>query len=151
MSARPVCGDLGGMRKACVRVTSLAICAVGAAALVVGCSLGASQPSDFCKSVASLDSAVAQINQNYLSKSTVPAVETSMAKVSTTVKNLSETAESEFADEVKSVEAAATSLEKTVAAAVDRPVPANMEAARTSMRDLTSAVKDLSKSTSETC
>lgn len=74
-----------------------------------------------------------------------------MATVSTTVKNLSETAESEFADEVKSVEAAATSLEKTVAAAVDRPVPANMEAARTSMRDLTSAVKDLSKSTSETC
>ena len=74
-----------------------------------------------------------------------------MATVSTTVKNLSETAESEFADEVKSVEAAATSLEKTVAAAVDRPVPANMEAARTSMRDLTSTVKDLSESTSESC
>ena len=74
-----------------------------------------------------------------------------MATVSTTVKNLSETAESEFADEVKSVEAAATSLEKTVAAAVDRPVPANMEAARTSMRDLTSAVKDLAETTYVTC
>jgi hypothetical protein len=139
------------MRKAGARVTSLAICAVGAATLVVGCSSGGSQPSDFCKSVASLDSAVAQINQNYLSKSTVPAVETSMATLATTVKNLSETTESEFADEVKAVEAAATSLEKTVTAAVDRPVPANMEAARTSMRDLTSAVKDLSTSTSETC
>ena len=139
------------MRKACLRVTSLAICAVGAATLVVGCGSGGSQPSDFCKSVAALDSAVAQINQTYLSKSTVPAVETSMSTLGTTVKNLSETAESEFADEVKAVEAAATSLDKTVAAAVDRPVPANMEAARTSMRDLTNAVKDLSKSTSETC
>jgi len=139
------------MRKVWLRVSSLAVCAIGAAASVVGCGAGGSQPSDFCKSVASLDSAVAQINQNYLSKSTVPAVEKSMATLGTTVKNLSETAESEFADEVKAVEAAATSLDKTVAAAVDRPVPANMEAARTSMRDLTNAVKDLSKSTSETC
>jgi hypothetical protein len=101
--------------------------------------------------VAALDSAVAQINQNYLSKSTVPAVETSMATLGTTVKNLSETAKSEFTDEVKAVEAAATSLDKTVAAAVDRPVPANMDAARTSMRELTDAVKNLSNSTSETC
>jgi len=139
------------MRKACLRVTSLAICAVGAATLVVGCGSGGSQPSDFCKSVASLDSAVAQINQNYLSKSTVPAVEKSMATLGTTVKNLSETAESEFADEVKAVEASATSLDKTVAAAVDQPVPANMAAARTSMSELTTAVNDLSKSTSESC
>ena len=138
------------MRKACLRISSLAICA-GAAALVAGCSSAGSQPSDFCKSVASLDSAVAQINQNYLSKSTVPAVEKSMATLGTTVTNLSATAEAEFADEVKAVEAAATSLDTTVAAAVDRPVPANMEAARTSMRDLTTAVKDLSNSTSETC
>jgi hypothetical protein len=125
--------------------------ATGAAALLVGCTAGGTQPSDFCKSVASLDAAVTQINQNYLSKSTVSAVETSMATLDTTVKNLRETAESEFADEVKAVEAAATSLDKSVAAAVDRPVPANMEAARTSMRDLTSTVKDLSQSTSETC
>ena len=148
---RPVCGDLGGMRKACLPVSSLAMWATGAAALLVGCSAGGTQPSDFCKSVASLDAAVTQINQNYLSKSTVSAVETSMATLDTTVKNLKETAESEFADEVKAVEAAATSLDKSVAAAVDRPVPANMEAARTSMRDLTSTVKDLSQSTSETC
>jgi hypothetical protein len=125
--------------------------ATGAAALLVGCSAGGTQPSDFCKSVASLDAAVTQINQNYLSKSTVSAVETSLATLDTTVKNLKETAESEFADEVKAVEAAATSLDKSVAAAVDRPVPANMEAARTSMRDLTSTVKDLSESTSESC
>jgi hypothetical protein len=148
---RPVCGDLGGMRKACLPVSSLAMWATGAAALLVGCTAGGTQPSDFCKSVASLDAAVTQINQNYLSKSTVSAVETSMATLDTTVKNLKETAESEFADEVKAVEAAATSLDKSVAAAVDRPVPANMEAARTSMRDLTSTVKDLSQSTSETC
>ena len=125
--------------------------ATGAAALLVGCSAGGTQPSDFCKSVASLDAAVTQINQNYLSKSTVSAVETSLATLDTTVKNLKETAESEFADEVKAVEAAATSLDKSVAAAVDRLVPANMEAARTSMRDLTSTVKDLSESTSESC
>ena len=125
--------------------------ATGAAALLVGCSAGGTQPSDFCKSVASLDAAVTQINQNYLSKSTVSAVDTSRATRDTTVKTLMETAVSECADEVTAVEAAATSLDKSVAAAVDRPVPANMEAARTSMRDLTSTVKDLSQSTSETC
>jgi hypothetical protein len=151
MPVRPVCGDLGGMRNAGLRVSSLAVCAGGVAALLVGCSSGGSQPSDFCKSVASLDAAVTQINQSYLTKSTVSAVETSMDTLGTTVKNLSETAESEFADEVKAVEAAATSLDKTVAAAVDRPVPANMNAARTSMSDLTSAVKNLSESTSQSC
>ena len=151
MLTRPVCGVLGGMRKAGLRVSSLALGAAGAAVLVLGCSSGGSQPSDFCKSVAALDSAVAQINQTYLTKSTVPAVETSMAALGTTVQNLSKTAEPEFADEVKPVEAAATSLDKTVTAAVGQPVPANVDAARASMRDLTSAVKDLSKSTSETC
>jgi hypothetical protein len=149
MLARPVCGVLDGMRKAAL--FSLGLGAAGAAILVVGCGSGGSQPSDFCKSVAALDSAVAQINQTYLTKSTVPAVETSMATLGTTVQNLSKTAEPEFADEVKPVEAAATSLDKTVTAAVGQPVPANVDAARASMRDLTSAVKDLSKSTSETC
>jgi hypothetical protein len=139
------------MRKAGLRVSSLALCAAGATVLVVGCSSGGSQPSDFCKSVAALDSAVAQINQSYLTKSTVPAVETSMATLGTTVQNLSKTAEPEFADEVKPVEAAATSLDKTVSTAADQPDPANIEAARASMRDLTSAVENLSKSTSETC
>ena len=74
-----------------------------------------------------------------------------MGTLGTTVRHLSKTAGPELADEVKPVEAAAKSLDKTVAAAVDQPVPANMEAARASMRDLTSAVKNLSKSTSETC
>jgi hypothetical protein len=140
------------MRKASLRVSSLAVCAVGVAALSAGCSSEGSQPpSDFCKSVASLDAAVTQINQTYLSKQTVSAVKSSMAALGTRVKNLSQTAGSEFQDEVNAVEAASTSLDKTVAAAVDRPVPANMNAARTSMRDFTSAVNHLAESTSESC
>ena len=148
MLARPVCGVLGDMRKAAL--CSLGLGAAGAAVLV-GCGSGGSQPSDFCKSVAALDSAVGQINQTYLTKSTVPAVKTSMATLGTTVQNLSNTAEPEFADDVKPVKAAAANLDKTVTAAVGQPVPANVDAARASMRDLTSAVKNLSKSTSETC
>jgi len=139
------------MPKARQRHVSLAAGAVVAAAVLVGCGSGGSQPTDFCKSVASLDAAVSQINQSYLSKSTVPAVETSMATVSAAVKNLSSTAGSEFADEVHAVETAATALDKTVAAAVDKPVPDNMAAARSSMRDLTTAVDNLSKSTSQSC
>lgn len=139
------------MSKARHRLCSVAIGATGAAAVLVGCSSGTAQPSDFCKSVDSLTAAVSQINQNYLSKATVSAVETSLATVSAAVKNVSMTAESEFTDEVDAVKAAATSLDKTVAAAVDQPVPANMAAARTSMSELTTAVNDLSKSTSESC
>jgi hypothetical protein len=139
------------MRTAPLRASSLATCVIGAAGLLTGCGAGQSQPSDFCKSVASLDAAVAQINQSYLSKSTVSAVETSMNTLGTAVTNLSKTAESQFADEVKAVEAAATRLDKTVAAAAAHPVPPNMNAARTSMRDFTTTVKALSESTSETC
>ena len=138
------------MSKARRRFSFLAIGATGAAAVLVGCSSGA-QPSDFCKSVDSLAASVSQINQNYLSKATISAVETSLATVSAAVKNVSMTAESTFADEVDAVTSAATSLDKTVAAAVDQPVPANMAAARTSMSELTTAVNDLSKSTSESC
>ena len=139
------------MSKARRRLCSLAIGATGAAAVLVGCGSGGAQPSDFCKSVDSLAAAVSQINQSYLSKATISAVETSLATVSAAVKNVSKTAESEFTDEVDAVKAAATDLDKTVAAAVDQPVPANMAAARTSMSELTTAVNDLSKSTSETC
>ena len=147
----PVRDDHDGMRKASLQVASLVACAVGAAALLVGCSSAGSQPSDFCKSVATLDSAVSQINQSYLTKSTVAAVQSSMATLGAAVKNLSQTAETEFSDEVKAVEDAATSLDDNVSTAADQPTPANVDAARTSMRDLTSAVKDLAKSTSETC
>lgn len=140
-----------GMPKSRHRLYALATSATGAAVLLVGCGSGGGQPSDFCKSVDSLTAAVSQINQNYLSKATVSAVETSLATVSAAVKNVSMTAESEFTDEVDAVKAAATSLDKTVAAAVDQPVPANMAAARTSMSELTTAVNDLSKSTSESC
>ena len=133
------------------RLCSLAVSATGAAVILVGCQAGGAQPSDFCKSVDSLAAAVSQINQSYLSKATISAVETSLATVSAAVKNVSMTAESEFTDEVDAVKAAATGLDKTVAAAVDQPVPANMAAARTSMSELTTAVNDLSKSTSESC
>jgi hypothetical protein len=146
-----VCGDIGGMPNPRRRLYSLAVSATGAAVILVGCQAGGAQPSDFCKSVDSLDAAVTQINQNYLSKSTVAAVETSLATVGAAVKNLSKTVESQFADEVHAVEAAAAQLDKTVSAAVDRPVPANMSAARTSMSELTTAVNNLSQSTSQSC
>lgn len=140
-----------GMPKSRHRLYALATSATGAAVLLVGCSSGGGQPSDFCKSVDSLDAAVTQINQNYLSKSTIPAVEKSLATLGTAVTNLSKTAESQFADEVDAVKAAAAKLDKTVTAAVDQPLPANMAAARSSMSELTTAVNNLAESTSQSC
>lgn len=143
------------MRKSRHRLVSRALCSAGAAVVLVGCSSGGgsgeNQPSDFCKSVDALDAAVTQINQTSLSKSTISAVETSLATVDTAVKNLSSTVEPEFAEEVTAVETATRELDKTVAAAVDQPVPANMDAARTSMSELTTAVDDLAQGTSESC
>ena len=129
----------------------MAVCALGAGTLLSGCSGGSQASSDFCKSVASLDAAVVQINQNYLTKSSVAAVESSMAALGTRLENLSQSAGSQMPDEVKAVEAAGEQLNTTVSAAVDQPVPHNMNAARTSMRDFSTAVNDLAKSTSESC
>lgn len=128
-----------------------ALCTVGVAALLVGCGSGGEAPSDFCKSVDALDAAVTQINQTSLSKSSIEAVETSLATVDVAVANLSSTMESEFAAEVDAVEAATASLDKTVAAAVDQPVPANLTAARASMSELTTAVDDLDQAANSGC
>ena len=138
------------MRKSRQRLCALVLC-TGATASLVGCGSGGGQPSDFCKSVDALDAAVTQINQSSLSKSTISAVETSLATVDAAVKNVSQTVESEFADEVNAVEAAATRLDTAVAAAVDQPAPANMDAARTSMNALTTAVDELDQSASDSC
>lgn len=129
----------------------LALWVAGATALVTGCSAGGSPPSDFCKSVDALASAVTQINQSSLNKSTVSAVESSLATLGAAVDNLVQTAEPEFADEVEAVEAAAIQVDQTVGAAVDRPTASSLDAARTSMRDFTTVVKDLDQSTSESC
>jgi hypothetical protein len=124
---------------------------VGAAAVLVGCSSGGEAPSDFCKSVDALDATVTQINQSSLTKATIEAVEASLAAADTAVKNLSDTVESEFAQVADAVEAAMTELDQTVTAAVDQPTPGNLDAARQSMSELTTAVDDLSDSTSDGC
>jgi len=139
------------MRKSRLRVGALVMSVSTVATVLVGCSAGGDAPSDFCKSVDALAAAVKQINQTSLTKSSVDAVEASLATVDQAVANLSSTAESEFADEVGAVEAATTELDHNVAAAVDSPTPAKMTTARTSMSDLTTAVNDLDKATSDSC
>jgi hypothetical protein len=131
----------------------LGVWVLAAAAPLVGCDAdaGTKPPSEFCKAVDSLGASVTQINQNSLSKSSVSAVQTSLATIGNAVDNVRATAEPEFSDQVDAVDAAASTLEKTVTAAVDQPNPSNMDAARTSMRELTSATEDLSKSTSQGC
>jgi len=117
---------------------------------LVSCNSG-NTPSNLCKAVDSLGAAVTQINQTPLSKSTISAVESSLASVDTAVENLSDVGESDFTEEISAVEAAATELDKTVSTAVDRPVPANTAAARESMAELTTEVNNLSESTSDDC
>jgi hypothetical protein len=138
------------MRKSGHRLCSLVISTTGAAAILVSCNSGGT-PSNLCKAVDSLSAAVTQINQTPLSKSTISAVETSLASVDTAVENLSDVGESDFTKEISAVEAAGTELDKTVSTAVDRPTPANTAAARESMSELTTEVNNLSESTSDDC
>jgi hypothetical protein len=118
---------------------------------LVSCGSGEKAPSDFCKSVASLDSAVTQINQSPLTKSTVAAVQDSLDAIDAAAKNLTDTAGAKFPSEVAAVEAGVTALDASVKAAVDRPTPHNVNAARTSMQALTTGVNDLSEATSSSC
>ena len=67
------------------------------------------------------------------------------------VENVEATAESEFSDQVDTVDAAATTFDKAVTAAADQPSPSTFDAARTALGELTSAVKELSTSTSQSC
>ncbi len=131
-----------------------AVLALGtlAAATLVGCGADSSAPpSGFCKSVGTLTATVEQINADYLSKSTIPAAQESLKTIDAAVANLSDTVEAEFADDVAAVEKATKSLDEAVATAVEETVPANVDAARTALADLTSAVETLSEDTSEAC
>ncbi len=139
------------MRSSRVPAPTLVLCAVALAPLLVSCGSGDKAPSDFCKSVASLDSAVSQINQSSLTKSTVGAVQDSLRRIDAAAKNLTDTAESQFSSEVAAVEAGVTALDASVMAAVDQPTPSNVNAARTAMRTFTTSVNSLSKATSSSC
>ena len=130
---------------------ALTLCAALAAPGLVSCSSGGAQPSDFCKSVAALDSAVSTINETPITRSTVSAVQASVDQIDVAVRNLSATAESEFASEVDAVKAGAAELDASVATAVERPAPQTFDAARDSMRAFTTSVNDLAKSTSSSC
>ena len=152
MLAGLVCEDSGGMRKPVHRVGYLVLATTGAAAVLVGCSAeGSDPPSDLCKVVDALDSAVTQINQSPLTKSTTEAVEASLASVNTAVTNMNKLDEPQFEDELNAVDSAATQLDKTASAAVDAPTGPNTAAARASMSNFTTEVKNLSKSTADTC
>ena len=118
---------------------------------LVSCGSGDKAPSDFCKSVATLSSAVTQINQSALSKSTLAAVGDSLHQIEAAAKNLTATAKSQFPSEVAAVESGATALKSSVTAAVHQPTPSNVNAARTSMRSFTSSVNSLSSATSSSC
>jgi hypothetical protein len=139
------------MRSSRVPAPALVLCAVALAPVLASCSAGDAAPSDFCKSVASLDSAVSQINQSSLSKSSMGAVQDSLRRIDAAAKNLTDTAGSQFSSEVAAVEAGVTALDATVTAAVDQPTPSNVNAARTSMRTFTTSVDSLSNATSSSC
>ena len=142
---------MGSMRDPRLRLGALALSTVATSAVLVGCGSGGDSPTAFCKAVDALSATVTQINESSLTKSTISAVEASLAAADTAVQNLSDTVESEFADEAAAVESAMAELDQTVTAAVDQPSPGNMDAARESMSELTTAVDDLSDNTSESC
>lgn len=139
------------MRDSPPRTGVLSLCVVLAVTGLAACSSAGDQPSDFCKSVAALDSVVKTINENPVTRATVPAVEASLHQIDSAAKNLAATAESQFASEVDAVKAGAAELDKTVAAAVEHQSPANVDAVRVSMRTFTTSVDDLAKSTSSSC
>lgn len=121
------------------------------ASLLVGCGASDQAPSDFCKSVDALSSAVKQITQTSLSKSSLEALQTSVSTLKTSVTNLADSAEPEFSDEVDAVTTAAKQLGDDIGTAVKSPSSDNLYAARTSMSALKTAVKDLDDATSSSC
>jgi hypothetical protein len=127
------------------------MCVVAAASGLAACKSGGAQPSDFCKSLSSLNSTVSTINENPIAKSTVPAVKKSMTEINSSVKNLSDTASSDFSSEVKAVQSGAATLDKTVTAAVNHKTPATVSAARASMKSFTTDVKNLSDAATSSC
>src|SRR5512141_1264 len=139
------------MRDSPTRAGVLSLCVVLAGTGLAACGSGGDQPSDFCKSVAALDSVVTTINENPITRSTVPAVKASLNQIDAAAKNLAEAAQSQFASEVDAVKAGAADLDKTVAAAVEHQSPATVNAVRVSMRTFTTSVDDLAKSTSSSC
>ncbi|QWZ09831.1 hypothetical protein KRR39_08910 [Nocardioides panacis] len=139
------------MRSSRVPAPALALWVAVLAPALVSCGSAEKAPSDFCKSVAGLDSAVTQINQSPLTKSSVAAVQDSLDQIDAAAKNLVDTAGSQFPGEVAAVQAGVTALDASVKAAVDQPTPHHVNAARTSMRALTTGVDDLSKATSSAC
>ena len=139
------------MRDSLTRAGVISLCVVFAGTGLAACGSGGDQPSDFCKSVAALDSVVNTINESPVTRSTVPAVQASMNQIDSAAKNLSQTAQSQFASEVNAVKAGAAELDKTVAAAIEHQSPATVNAVRVSMKTFTTSVSDLAKSTSSSC
>ncbi len=98
-----------------------------------------------------MDSAVTEINQNPLTKSSIPAARTSMKAINAAVANVVDTAEAEFDDQVTAVKDATAELDRAVDASVERATPSNIEQSRTALADVTTAVNDLAESTSSSC
>ncbi len=127
------------------------VCLVLASGGLVGCTSGGAQPSDFCKSLATINSTVSQINTDPMTKDTVPAVKASMGQIDQAAANLSSTAPSEFSSEVDAVTSATKQLDSSVDAVVKKQSPANKTAARADLKSLTNATKDLTDKASSTC
>jgi hypothetical protein len=140
-----------GVRTRRLRAGAWAASVAAVASLLVGCGASDQPSSDFCKSVDALSAAVLAINETPLSKSTVDALKTWAAGVRTSVTNLVDAAGSEFGDEVDAVESTAGDLADSVKAAVDRPNPDTLYAARTALSTFTTAVSDLGKAVSQSC
>ena len=140
------------MRNSRVPAPAVLLCVVVVVAPgLVSCGSKEKAPSDFCKSVATLGSAVSTVNQSPLTKSTVAAVQDSLDQIDAAAKNLTDTAGSQFPSEVAAVEADVTALNASVKAAVDHPTPPHVQDARTAMQSVTSSVNALSTATSSSC
>jgi cell division septation protein DedD len=139
------------MRNSRVPAPAVLLCLVVVAPGLVSCRSVQKDPSDFCKSVAVLGSAVSTVNQSPLTKSTVAAVQDSLDQIDAAAKNLSDTAGSQYPKEVAAVERSVTALDASVKTAIDKPTPPHVQAARTSMQTMTSSVNALSTATSSSC
>ena len=133
------------------RLCLLAACTTAAATVLVGCGSGGEPVSDICKVSDALSSAVTQINQTPLSKSSTAAVEASLATVNAALTDLDKVEDSEFQKEMDAVKTSGAELNKTVGAAIDAPTPANNAAGRDSMADFTTQVNALASSTNDSC
>jgi predicted negative regulator of RcsB-dependent stress response len=115
------------------------------------CREGADPPSEFCKSLASLNSALSTIDETPVTKATLPTVQAALTQLDAAVNSLGDAANKEFATQIDAVEATGDKLKTTLKETVAAPSASGYRAVQADRTAFSDSVDDLSKSATSSC